>query len=150
METFNYTATCLFGLEKFVGEEIDALGYERTETYDGRVHFKGDIHAIARANLNLRCAERVLINLGSFPADSFDALFEGTRALPWEEFIGRDDEFPVTGHAIKSKLFSVPDCQRIIKKAVSVRLGNHYGLTVLPETGIRYKIEFFLFFSRYN
>lgn len=140
-----YVATCLFGLEGLLGEEIDSLGYKRTETMDGRIFFEGDEAACAKASINLRFAERLYVCLGTFEATTFDGLFEGTKALCWEAYIGRDDEFPVSGHSIKSTLFSVPDCQRIIKKAVSVRLGNHYGLTVLPETGLRYKIEFFLF-----
>lgn len=144
MDTLNFTATCLFGLEKFVGEEIDALGYKRTETFDGRVHFTGDINAIARANINLRCAERVLINLGSFRADTFDELFEGTRALPWEEFIGSEDAFPVKGHSIKSKLTSIPDCQKIIKKAIVERLRDKHGVIDLPEDCVKYQIEFFI------
>jgi len=144
-DMIEYTATCLFGLEGLLGEEIDALGYTRTNTMDGRISFTGDPLACARANIFLRYAERVYVKLGSFHADTFDALFEGARALPWEDYIGRDDQFPVAGHAIKSTLFSVPDCQKIIKKAISVRLGNCYGLTRLPETGLMYKIEFFLF-----
>ena len=116
-----YTATCMFGLEGLLGEEIDALGYTRETTMDGRIHFRGDTAACARANIGLRYAERLYVTLGSFEARTFDELFEGTKALPWEDFIGRNDVFPVTGHAIKSALFSVPDCQRIIKKAVSVR-----------------------------
>ncbi len=143
--TLEYTATCLFGLEALLGEEIEALGYKRTQTMDGRISFLGDAKACAVANINLRFAERVYLKLGQFPAPTFDALFEGTKALPWEDWIGSEDQFPVTGHAIKSALFSVPDCQKIIKKAISVRLGNHYGLTRMPETGLVYKVEFFLF-----
>ncbi len=143
-----YTATCLFGLEGLLGAEIDALGYKRTETMDGRITFLGDEAAIARANINLRFAERVFINMGSFDAYTFDGLFEGTKALPWEEYIERNDQFPVKGHSIKSKLFSVPDCQKIIKKAVASRLGGKYGITMLPETGAKYQIEFFLFKDR--
>ena len=141
----SYTATCLFGLEGLLGEEIEALGCRRTVNMDGRITFLGDESTAARANIGLRYAERLYLHLGSFEAKTFTELFDGTKALPWEEFIGRDDEFPVTGHAVKSALFSVPDCQRIIKKAVSVRLGGHYGLERLPETGLRYRIEFFIF-----
>lgn len=143
-----YVATCLFGLEGLLGEEIDSLGYKRTETMDGRITFTGDEAACAVCSINLRFAERLYVCLGSFEAVTFDQLFEGTKALEWEKYIGRDDEFPVSGHSIKSTLFSVPDCQKIIKKSISVRLGGHYGLTVLPETGTRYKIEFFLFKDR--
>ncbi len=143
--TLEYTATCLFGLEALLGEEIENLGYKRTQTMDGRISFTGDAKACAVSNIHLRFAERVYLKLGQFQAPTFDALFEGTKALPWEDWIGSEDQFPVTGHAIKSALFSVPDCQKIIKKAISVRLGNHYGLTRMPETGLVYKVEFFLF-----
>lgn len=139
-----YTATCLFGLESLLGAEIDALGYRRLSTIDGRVTFEGDAAAAARANINLRYAERVYLTLGTFPAPTFTALFDGTAALPWEDYIGRNDMFPVKGHAIKSALFSVPDCQKIVKKAIAGRLGRHYGLSVLPESGIKYQIEFFI------
>ncbi len=141
----NYTATCLFGIEGFLGEEIDALGYKRIDNMDGRITFEGDENTAAEASINLRYAERLYLNLGSFEAHTFTELFDGAKAIPWEDFIGRDDEFPVSGHSIKSKLFSVPDCQRIIKKALSVRLGEKYGIDRLPETGKRYKVEFFLF-----
>lgn len=142
---YTFTATCLFGLEKLLGEEIEALGYTRTQTMDGRVSFTAPMEAIARCNLWLRFAERVYLRMGSFAADSFEALFEGTRALPWEMWIGKDDAFPVKGHAIKSKLFSVPSCQSIIKKAVVERLRAEYGASCLPEDGVKYQIEFFLF-----
>lgn len=138
-------ATCLFGLEKLLGEEIDALGLRRIETMDGRVIFEGEPSDIARANIRLRCAERVMIRLGCFPARSFEELFEGTKALEWENWIGKYDAFPVKGHSIKSKLFSVPDCQSIIKKAVVSRLSNAYGVRWFEENGAKYQIEFFLF-----
>ena len=145
MEKIQLVATCLFGLERLLGEEIDALGYKRLDTMDGRVTFEGDLLAVARANVNLRFAERVFIKLGDFPCDSFEALFEGTRALEWEKYIGITDCFPVKGHAIKSKLFSVPDCQSIVKKAVVNRLSNKYGVSWFDETGVKYQIEFFIF-----
>lgn len=138
-------ATCLFGLERLLGEEIDALGYTRVSTIDGRVTFVGDEAAVARANVFLRYAERVFIKLGSFRAESFEELFEGTRALPFADFIGREDAFPVKGHAIKSKLHSIPDCQSIIKKAAVRAMSERYGLLRFPETGIKYQIEFFIF-----
>ncbi len=141
-------ATCLFGLEHLLGEEIDALGYRRLETIDGRVTFEGEGEAIARANVFLRYAERVYLLLGSFPCQSFDELFEGTRALPWEAWIGKSDAFPVKGHAVQSRLFSVPDCQKIVKKAVVSRLSSKYGLSWFEETGLSYQIEFFIFKNR--
>ena len=143
-----FTATCLFGLEALLGAEIDALGCRRISTIDGRVTFEGDEATAARANINLRFAERVYVNLGEFDAPTFTALFDGTAALPWEDFIGRYDAFPVKGHAIKSTLFSVPDCQKIVKKAVARRLGEKYGLATLPESGVKYQIEFFILKDR--
>ena len=139
-------ATCLFGLEKLLGNEIDALGLRRLDTIDGRVTFEGDFADVARANINLRLAERIYILLGSFPATSFTELFDGTKALPWEDFIGKYDAFPVKGHAIKSKLFSVPDCQSIVKKAVVERMASHYGTKWFSENSeVKYQIEFFIF-----
>ena len=140
----NMVATCLFGLEKQLGEEIDRLGAVRRETIDGRIYFEGDEHTLADANVRLRFAERVFIDMGSFEAQSFEELFEGTRALPWEMFIGEDDAFPVKGHAIKSKLFSVPDCQSIVKKAVVTRLSEKYNKRWFSEEGVKYQIEFFI------
>ena len=138
-------ATCLFGLERLLGDEIDALGYKRIDTMDGRVTFEGDERAIIVSNIRLRFAERVFIKLGDFRAESFEELFEGTKKLPWENFIGENDMFPVKGHAIKSKLFSVPDCQSIVKKAVVQRLGEKYGIRWFAEEGVKYQIEFFIF-----
>ena len=138
-------ATCLFGLEKLLGEEIDALGLHRLDTMDGRVTFEGELSDIARANIGLRCAEHVFIKLASFPATTFDELFQGTRQIAWEDWIGKLDAFPVKGHAIKSKLFSVPDCQSIVKKAVVDRLSARYGVKWFAETETKYQIEFFIF-----
>ena len=137
-------ATCLFGLEHLLGEEIEKLGYERVSTINGRVTFIGDEEAVALANVFLRYAERVYIKLGSFRATSFEELFEGTRALPWSEFIGRNDAFPVKGHSIKSQLFSIPDCQAIIKKAIVRSMSEVYGISYFPEEGVKYQVEFFI------
>ena len=137
-------ATCLFGLEKLLGEEIEALGYEKISTIDGRVTFLGDEEAICLSNIFLRFAERIYIKLGSFHAETFDELFEGVRKLPLGEFIGRDDAFPVKGHSIKSALFSIPDCQAIIKKAAVRALSEKYGILQFPETEVKYQIEFFI------
>ena len=142
---FEFVATCLFGLEKLVGEEIDALGYKRLETIDGRVTFEGDFSAFARCNIGFRFAERLYLKLGAFDAVTFTELFDGTVNLPWEEWIGEYDEFPVKGHAIKSKLFSVPDCQKIVKKAVVERLKAKYGVRWFEESGVKKQIEFFIF-----
>ncbi len=143
-DRLTFVATCLFGLEKLLGEEIDALGYHRIETIDGRITFEGDPAAVARCNLWLRYAERLYIRIGTFEADSFEALFQGVKGLPWENWIGRQDAFPVTGHSIKSKLFSVPDCQSIIKKAIVNRLSSVYHLSWFEESGTIYPVEFFL------
>ena len=137
-------ATCLFGLEHLLGEEIEALGYERISTIDGRITFLGDEEAVALSNIFLRYAERVFIKLGSFRAESFDALFEGTRALPWADFIGKDDAFPVKGHSIKSALHSIPDCQSIVKKAIVKSMSERYGISLFAESGVKYQIEFFI------
>ncbi|MBQ8743255.1 MAG: class I SAM-dependent RNA methyltransferase [Clostridia bacterium] len=139
-----YVATCLFGLEKFLGEEIDSLGYKRISTIDGRVTFTGDISAVARCNIGMRFAERLYIKLGEFSAPTFDSLFEGTKALPWEDFIGERDIFPVSGHSVKSALFSIPDCQSIVKKAIVERLKTKYRLSFFPEENVLYKVEFFI------
>lgn len=137
-------ATCLFGLEHLLGEEIEALGYEKISTIDGRVTFLGDEQAVALSNIFLRYAERVFIKVGSFRAETFDQLFEGTKALPWSDFIGKNDTFPVKGHSIKSKLFSIPDCQAIVKRAVVASMTERYGITRFPEEGVKYQIEFFI------
>lgn len=146
--TIEYVATCLFGLESLLGEEIEKLGYKRTETMDGRVSFIGDENAIAKCNLWLRFAERLYIKVGEFEALTFDDLFEGTKSLEWEKWIGKNDEFPVRGHSIKSALFSIPDCQKIIKKAVVSRLSKSYGITWFEEKGVKYQIDFFIFKNR--
>lgn len=137
-------ATCLFGLERLLGEEIEALGYERISTIDGRITFLGDEEAVALSNVFLRYAERVFIKVGSFRAESFTELFDGVKALAWSNFIGRDDAFPVKGHAIKSKLHSIPDCQSIVKKAIVSSLGDVYGISLFPETKTKYQVEFFI------
>lgn len=137
-------ATCLFGLEKQLGEEIDALGLKRIETIDGRVLFEGEEKDIPRANINLRLAERVFIVLGRFHAETFTQLFDGTNAIRWEDWIGRLDRFPVSGHSIKSKLTSIPDCQSIVKKAIADRLSGAYGISWFDETAVQYKVEFFI------
>lgn len=143
-DKIEYISACLFGLEKFVSDEIEEAGYEKTGSIDGRVMFTGDESAAARFNIRSRYAERLYIKLGEFAADSFDALFEGTKSMPWERWIGKSDAFPVKGHSVRSKLTSIPDCQRIIKKAAADRLTAKYGAP-LPETGAKYQISFFIF-----
>ncbi|MDO4563049.1 MAG: class I SAM-dependent RNA methyltransferase [Clostridia bacterium] len=142
MQKFLLTVPTMLGTESVTANEIRRCGYETAAVENGRVTFEGDCEAVAVANVRLRAGERVLINLGSFRADTFDALFEGTRALGWEEFIPLGGAFPVKGHALSSKLHSVPDCQAIIKKAVARRLGACYGMNVLPEDSALYQIQF--------
>ena len=109
---------------------------------DGRITFEGELIDVARCNLHLRCAEHVFIRLGSFQALTYDELFEGVKALPWENWIGKYNAFPVKGHSIKSKLYSVPDCQSIIKKAIVDRLSGQYGLKWFAETEASYRWSF--------
>ena len=140
-------AVCLFGLEGLLGEEIDALepfGVRRTETMDGRVLMEAPLSALPELNIRLRYAERVLILAGRFRALTFDELFEGAKAIPWEDWIGPKDRFPVKGHSIRSALYSVPDCQKILKKAVATRLTDRYGIRWFEETGVLYRLEFLL------
>jgi len=139
-----FIVPCLFGLEGLAADELRRLGMGDVAADNGRVSFSGDESAIATANLNLRTGERVLIELGSFEAPTFDALFEGTKALPWERFLPKDAAFPVTGYSLNSKLASVPDCQKIIKKAVVERLKGKYRLQWFPETGETVQIRFSL------
>ncbi len=141
---YKFAATCLFGLEGLLGEEIDNLGYKRLDTIDGRVFFEGDDTAVARANINLRTAERLFLIVTEFDVYDFDSLYENTKQADWGYYLPVDAVFPVTGHSIKSKLFSVPDCQKIIKKAISTKLGEKYKKRWLEESGDRYKIEFFI------
>ncbi len=143
-----YVATCLFGLESLLGQEIEDMGFKRTETMDGRISFEADVNDVCKLNIGLRFAERVYFKIGEFEALTFDDLFEGTKSLEWERWIGKDDEFPVRGHSIKSALFSVPDCQKIIKKAVVSRLAGKYGVQWFEEKGVKYQIDFFLFKNR--
>lgn len=139
-----YTATCLFGLESLLGEEIDALGYKRIETIDGRVRFEGDETAAARCNIWLRTAERLFIEIGRTPAYTFDDLFEGVRAMPWEDYVGRDDAFPVSGHSVKSLLSSIPAIQSVVQKAIAERLKSAYEISWCPANAVKMSIEFFI------
>src|SRR5699024_2487474 len=134
-------ATAAMGLESVVAREVKSLGYETT-VENGKVIYEAPISAIPRSNLWLRVADRVKLVVGTFKATSFDELFESTKALPWEQFISEDGKFPVSGKSHKSKLYSVPDCQAIVKKAVAERLKLKYGVaSKMPENGALYKIE---------
>jgi putative N6-adenine-specific DNA methylase len=141
MTKYDIIATSAMGLEAVVAKEVRELGYDCT-VENGRISFKGDALAIARANLWLRTADRIRIKVGEFKAFSFDELFEKTKALPWENYLPENAEFPVQGKSVKSKLFSVSDSQAIVKKAIVDRLKTHYKKTGwLEENGPLYKIE---------
>lgn len=150
MSKIQFTVPCLFGLEGLCGDELRRMNFENVRVENGRVLFSGDETALAKANLWLRTGERVLITLGSFPARSFEELFQGVYHLPLEDFIPRDGTFPVKGHCLNSRLMSVPDCQAIVKKAASRRLGEKYGLSWLPETGDKYQLQFSIMNDQVN
>ncbi|MBQ6937608.1 MAG: class I SAM-dependent RNA methyltransferase [Clostridia bacterium] len=133
-----------FGTEAIVAHEIRSLGYETSEVTDGKVTFEGDFEAIALANVNLRCGERVLIKMGQFTAKTFDELFEGVRAIAWEDFIQADCAFPVKGNSLKSVLSSVPACTSIVKGAIVKRLSQKYGIEHFEETGPMMRVQFSL------
>ena len=142
MRTFELIAPCHFGLESVLKREIQDLGYDVTLVEDGKVTFVADAEGIARANVFLRTAERVLVKVGKFKAETFDELFENTKALPWEEFLPKDAKFWVAKAAsIKSKLFSPSDIQSIMKKAIVERMKSVYKVTWCPETGASYPIR---------
>lgn len=145
MKTFELVVPCHFGLEAVTKREIYDLGYEITRVEDGRVTFEGDEEAVCRANVFLRSAERVLLQVGRFHATTFDELFEGIKALPWEDYIPKDGRFWVTkASSIKSKLFSPSDIQSIAKKAMVERLKQSYHLDWFPEDGASYPVRIFL------
>ena len=139
---FEYIAPCHFGLEAVCKREILDLGYEVTRVEDGKVFFEGDADAGILANLSLRTAERVLLKAGSFHAGTYDELFEGTRALPWEDYLPRDARFWVAKAAsVRSRLFSPSDIQSVMKKAMVERLKSAYHLTVFPESGADFPVR---------
>lgn len=141
MTTFKLVATAAMGLEGIVAEEVRELGYETTVD-NGKVYFEGDELAIARTNLWLRVADRVKIVVAQFPAKTFEQLFEGVKAIAWDKYLPVDANFPVTGKSVKSKLYSVPDCQAITKKAIVESLKQSYKrLGFLDESGALFKIE---------
>lgn len=143
---FELIAPCHFGMEAVLKKEIIDLGYEISLVEDGRVTFLGDDEAICRANVFLRTAERVLLKVGSFRAETFEELFQGTKAIPWEEYIPQDGKFWVAkASSIKSKLFSPSDIQRIMKKAMVERMKGAYGITWFPEDGASYPLRVFLY-----
>ena len=145
MRKFELIAPCHFGLEAVLKKEIIDLGYDVTLVEDGRITFFGDEEAVSRANVFLRSAERILIKVGSFHAETFEELFQGTRSLPWEEFIPSDGKFWVAKAAsVKSKLFSPSDIQSIMKKAMVERLKGVYHVSWFEEDGAPFPVRVFL------
>ena len=143
---FELIAPCHFGLEAVLKKEVTDLGYEISQVEDGKVTFWGDEAAICRANVFLRTAERVMVKAGSFRATTFEELFQGTKALPWEDLIPEDGKFWVAkATSIKSKLFSPSDIQSIMKKAMVERLKEKYGVSWFPETGSSYPLQVFIY-----
>ena len=142
MNNLQFVAPCLFGLEGIAGDELRRLGMENVRVEDRRVLFTGDLSALAKANICLRTGERVMIVLAQFQAKSFEELFQGVLRTNLEDFIPADGQVPVKGHCLNSQLMSVSDCQAIIKKAASKRLGQKYGVAWLPETGIKFQLHF--------
>jgi putative N6-adenine-specific DNA methylase len=141
MTNYELIATAAMGLEALVAKEVRSLGYE-CEVENGRVAYRGDEKAIVKSNLWLRTADRVKLKVGEFKATTFDELFEKTKALPWENFLPENAEFPVAGKSVKSKLFSVSDCQAIVKKAIVERMKKHYKKQGwFEENGPLFKIE---------
>ncbi len=145
MNTFELIVPCHFGLEAVMKKEILDLGYEVSQVEDGRVTFIGDAEAICRANIFLRTTERVLLKVGSFRAETFEELFQGTRAIPWEEYLPKDAKFWVAkASSIKSKLFSPSDIQSVMKKAMVERMKKAYGIEWFPESGASFPLRVFL------
>jgi len=141
MKKLQLIATAAFGIEAVVGRELKKLGYDDQFIENGKVTFSGDESALIKSNLWLRSADRVLLKIGEFKALSFDELFEKTKALPWDEWIPKNAQFPVDGKSINSKLASVPDCQAIVKKAIVEKLKQKYKVDWFEEDGPLYRIE---------
>ena len=142
MSKFEFVAPTLFGLEGIAGDELRRMGMENVRVEDRRVFFSGDENALAKANICLRTGERVMIVVAAFEAKSFEELFQGVYHADLERYIPMDGQFPVKGHCLNSQLMSVSDCQAIIKKAASRRLGEKYGVSWLPETGVKFQLHF--------
>lgn len=140
----NFVAPCLFGTEGLLADELKNMGAENVAAENGRVLFSGDINILARANICSRVAERVLILLGRFKARTFTELFDNVKKIPFEDYVGKTDAFPIKGWSLNSKLHSVPDCQKIIKKAAVERLKEKYHINWFEETGRKLQIQFSL------
>ncbi|MEA4988419.1 MAG: class I SAM-dependent RNA methyltransferase [Anaerovorax sp.] len=141
MAKLEIIATATFGLESVVKREIEALGFKVLKSEDAKITYMGDERAIVKSNLWLRCADRVLLKMGEFKAESFEELFQQTKALPWEEWIPEDGRFTVTGTSVKSKLHSVPACQSIVKKAIVEKLKETYACEQFSETGAEFTVK---------
>ncbi len=142
-ERITFTAPCHFGLEKVLRFEVSRIGGEDIRVQDGRVSWTGDLSTLARANIGLSVAERVQILLAEYKAETFEELFEGMYAAPLEQFIGKEDAFPIKGHSLNSTLHSIPACQKILKKAAVKRLQRAYRTQeFLPETGSLHQLQF--------
>ena len=141
MEELNLIATTTFGLEAVLARELTDLGVTAHNTINGRIYFKGDIRTLAKANLWLRTADRILLNMGEFKALSFEELFQGVKRIAWEKLLPVDAKFIVNARSVKSKIYSLRDIQAISKKAIVERLKQAYGCEWLEETGPRYMIE---------
>ncbi len=137
-----FVAVCLLGLEGLVAQELRDMQAENVTPENGRVLFEGDKYILARANICSRYSERILLLLGQFKATTFTELFDNVKALPWENYVGKRDAFPVKGWSLQSQLHSIPDCQKIIKKAVVNRLSDFYGISWFEETGHKNQIQF--------
>ncbi len=148
MSKFEFAVPTLFGLEGIAGDELRRMEMENVRVENGRVLFSGDEASLARANICLRTGERVLLVLADFEAKTFEDLFQGVYRTALEHYIPADGEFPVKGHCLNSQLMSVPDCQAIVKKAASRRLGEKYGVSWLPETGAKYQLQFSIMHDR--
>lgn len=143
-----FSAPCIFGLEGLCANELRYLGVENVNAENGRVTFTGDWSTLALANINSRYAERILILLAEFEVHTFDNLFEGVKAIPWEDYIGISEAFPVKGRCLDSDLMSVPDCQKIVKKAVADRLSQNICSRGLMKQVLRIKFSFSFFATR--
>ena len=145
MNNLQFCCPCHFGLESVLAYEIRQIGGENIAATDGKVIFEGNINTLIKANICLRTAERVLIVVKTFKATSFEELFEGTKSAEWEKFIPKTGAFPVKGFSLNSKLFSIPDCQSIIKKAIVERLKSVFRISWLEETGAVFQVRFSIF-----
>ena len=140
----NLVAPCMLGVEGLVANELRFMGAENVQPENGRVNFQGDFNILTRTNLCSRYSERILIEMGKFTARTFEQLFQNVKNMSWEQWIGKNDRFPVKGRSLNSQLSSVPACQKIIKKAIVVRLKSKYHVQWLEETGDLFQIQFLI------